>query len=112
MHLINQKETTLHRLSREGSFLQAIILREFLEEVSESIELDKKLFINQFNLSSTRHCFKLLRSLGFSINLPTTIVHNGATFNKEFELASEFNDYFASVFNDKVILLLPDSTCS
>ena len=36
--------------------------------------------------------------------------HNGATFNREFEIASEFNNYFASVFNDKVISPLPDNT--
>ena len=112
VHLINQKETTLRRISREGSFFQAIKLREILKELSETIDLDKELFINQFNLSSTRHCFKLLRSLGFSTNLPTTMFHNGATFNKEFEIVSEFKNYFASVFIDKVISPLQDNTCS
>ena len=38
--------------------------------------------------------------------------HTGATFNTEFEIASEFNNYFASVFNDKVISPLPDNTSS
>ena len=103
VRLINQKETTLRRFSREGSVLQAIKLSELLKELSESIELNKQLLINQFNLSLTTPCFKLLRSLGFSTNLPTTMFHNGATFNREFEIASEFNNYFASVFNDKVI---------
>ena len=112
VHLINQKETTLFRLSREGSFLQAIKLRKILKDLSESIELDKELFINQLNLSSTRHCFKLIRSLGFSTNLLTSMFHNGATFNKEFEIASEFNNYFASVFNGKVVSPLPDNTSS
>ena len=112
MHLINQEETTPRRLSREGSFLQAIKLRELLKELSESIVLDKELFIKQFNLSSTRHCFKLLRSLGFSTYLPTTKFHNGATSNREIEIASEFNNYFASVFNDKVISPLPDNSSS
>ena len=102
----------LRRLSREGSLLQAIKLRELLKELSETIELDKELFFNQFNLSSTSHCFKLLRSLGFSTNLPTTMFHNGATFNKEFKVASEFNNYFASVFNDKLMSPLPDITSS
>ena len=54
----------------------------------------------------------LLRSPGFSTNLPTTMFHNGATFNKEFEIASELNNYFAFVFNDKVISPLPDNTSS
>ena len=112
MHLINQKETTLRRLSRDGSYLQAIKLRELLKELLESTEMEKELFINQFNLFSTGHCFKLLRSLGFSSNLSTTMFHNGATFNKEFEIASEFNNYFASVFNDKVISPLPHNTSS
>ena len=112
VHLINQKKNTLRRLSGEGSFLQAIKLRELLKELSESIELNKELFISQFNLSSTRHCFKLLRSLGFSTNLHTTMFHNGATFSKDFGIASAFNNYFASVFNDKNISTLPDNTSS
>ena len=112
VHLIIQKETSLLRLSREGLFLQAFKLREQLKELSISIELDKKLFINQFYLSSTRHCFKLLRSLGSSTNLPTTIFHNGATFNNEFEIAPEFNNYFVPVFNNKVISPPPDITSS
>ena len=112
VHLINQKETTLRMLSREGSFLQAIKIRKLLKELSESIELDKEMFFNQFNLSSIRQCCKFLRSLGFSTNLPTTMFHNSATFNKDFEIASEFNNYFASVFNDKVIPPLPDNTSS
>ena len=41
-----RKKTTLLRLSREGSFLQAIKLRELLKELSESIEMDKEMFIN------------------------------------------------------------------
>ena len=110
VHLINEKKTTLRRLSREGSSLQAIKMRELSKELSESLELDKELFINQFNLSFTRHCFKLLRSLGFSTKLPTRMFHNGATFNKEFQIATEFNNYFAFVFNDKVISPLPDKT--
>ena len=55
---------------------------------------------------------KLLRSLSFSANIPTTRFNNGATFNKEIEKASEFNNYFASVFNDKIISPLPDKTSS
>ena len=109
---INRKETSLRRLSRERSFLQRIKLRELLKELSESIELDKELFSNQFNLSSAKHSFKLLRSPGFSTNLPTTMFQYGATFNKEFEIASESNNYFAFVFIDKVILPLPDNTSS
>ena len=38
--------------------------------------------------------------------------HNGATFNKEFEITPEFNNYFASVFNDNVMSPLPDNTSS
>ena len=92
VHLINQKETTLRSLSREGSSIQAIKLRELLKELPESIELDKKLFIILFNISSTRHYFKLLRSLVFSANIPTTKFNNGSTFNKEIEIPSEFNN--------------------
>ena len=40
------------------------------------------------------------------------MLHNGATFKKEFEIASEFNNYFASVVNDKVVSPLPDNPSS
>ena len=64
VHLINQKETTLRKLKKENSYLQAIKLKDITRYLSESIELDKEVFINQFNLSSTSECFKLLKTLG------------------------------------------------
>ena len=99
-------------LSRGGFFLQAIKVRELLKELSEAIELDKELFINQFSLPLTRHCYKFLRSLGFSTNLRTTMFQYGATFNKDFVIAFEFSPYFASVFKDKVISPFPEITSS
>ena len=49
VHLINQNETTLRRLSREGSYLQAIKWSKLLKELSESIELDKESVQSLFN---------------------------------------------------------------
>ena len=60
IHLINQRETTFKQLGSDPSFLLALKLRELNLSISDSIELDKELFINQFDLSSTRQCYKLL----------------------------------------------------
>ena len=69
IHLINQRETIFKQLGSDPSFLLALKLRELNLLISDSIELDKEdkeLFINQFDLSSTRQCYKLLRSFGFN----------------------------------------------
>ena len=56
IHLINQRETTFKQLGSDPSFLLALKLRELNLTISDSIKLDKELFINQFDLSSTRQC--------------------------------------------------------
>ena len=108
VHLINQKETTLRKLKKENSYLQAIKLKDITRYLSESIELDKEVFINQFNLSSTSECFKLLKTLGYNSALPSIMYHGNISLTTELEKATGFNKFFASVFNDQEMFTLPD----
>ena len=101
IHLLNTRDTTLRKLSKYSSFLQATKLKEITTAISDSIELDKQLFVNQFDLSSSRLCFKLLRNLGFGKTLPSVMFHKTKALNSDHEKSSEFNSYFASVFNEK-----------
>ena len=108
IHLINQRETTFKQLGSDPSFLLALKLRELNLSISESIELDKEVFINQFDLSSTRQRYKLLRSFGFNSSFPPVMFHGGESFFTESEKALGFNKFFASVFQDKSSHTVPD----
>ena len=76
--------------------------------ISDSTELDKELFINQFDLSSTRQCYKLLRSFGFNSSIPPVMFHGNETFFTDSEKALGFNKFFALVFQDKSSHTVPD----
>ena len=51
MHILNQKETNLRKLTKIWTLLLSIKQRELKKSLSESIELDKQVFIGKFNLS-------------------------------------------------------------
>ena len=101
VHPTNQKESTLRKIENDVSFLLAIKLRDLNISLSNSIEMDK-VFVNQFDLSSTRHCFKLLRCLGFSSSIPSVMILGNESFHTDFDIALAFNRFFASVFNKNV----------
>ena len=108
IHLINQRETAFKQLGSDPSFLLALKLRELNLSISDSIELDKELFINQFDLSSTRQCYKLLRSFGFNSSFPPVMFHGNESFFTDSEKALGFNKFFALVFQDKSSHTVPD----
>ena len=108
IHLITQRETTFKQLGSDPSFLLALKLRELNLSISDSIELDKELFINQFDLSSTRQCYKLLRSFGFNSSFPPVMFHGNESFFTDSDKALGFNKFFASVFQDKSSHTVPD----
>ena len=66
--------------------------------------MDKGIFVNQFELSSTRHCFKLLTCLGFNLSLQFCPSRVSAMnpFTPTFDKPLAFSRFFASVFNEKV----------
>ena len=64
--------------------------------------MGKEIFVNQFDLSSTRHYFKLLRCLGFSSSIPSVMILGSESFHTNFDIALAFNRFFASVFNENV----------
>ena len=108
IHLINQRETAFKQLGSDPSFLLALKLRELNLSISDSIELDKELFINQFDLSSTRRFYKLLRSFGFNSSFPPVMFHGNESFFTDSEKALGFNKFFALVFQDKSSHTVPD----
>ena len=108
IHLINQRETTFKQLGSDLSFLLALKLRELNLSISDSIELDKELFINRFDLSSTQQCYKLLRSFGFNSSFPPVMLHGNESFFTDSEKALGFNKFSASVFQDKSSHTVPD----
>ena len=108
IHLINQRETTFKQLGSDPSFLLALKLRELNLLISDSTELDKKLFINQFGLSATRQCYKLLRSFGFNSSFPPVMFHGNESFFTDSEKTLGFNKSFALVFQDKNSHTVPD----
>ena len=82
---------------------------ELSRAVSESIDLDKEVFINQFNLHDTRNCFKLLRSFGFSSLIPTALRNEKSVLYTDLEKAEGFNSYFGSVYRESPITALPST---
>ena len=64
--------------------------------------MDKEIFVNQFDLSSTRHCFKLLICLGFSSSIPSVMIIGNESFHTDFDITLAFNRFFASVFSENV----------
>ena len=109
MHLLNQKETNLRRLTKNWTLLLSLKQREFDKSLNESIELDKQIFIEKFNLSCSSHCFRLLRTLGFSKSLPSVMSYSGVPLSSSSEIANGFNTFFGSVFSPKIKYDVPAS---
>ena len=64
--------------------------------------MDKEIFVFQFDRSSTRHGFKLLRCLGFSSSFPSVMILGNESFPYDFDKALAFNRFFASVRTENV----------
>ena len=82
---------------------------ELSRAVTKSIDLDKDVFINQFNLHHTRNCFKLLRSFGFSSLIPTALRNEKSVPYTDLEKLEGFNTYFGSVYRESPITALPST---
>ena len=109
MHLLNQKETNLRKLTKNWTLLLSLKQRELDKSLNESIELDKQIFIEKFNLSCYSHCFRLLRTLGFSKSLPSVMSYSGVSLSSSSEIANGFNTFFGSVFSPKIKYDVPAS---
>ena len=102
MHLLNQKETNIRKISRFWSLPLALKQRELELALSESIELDKLVFLDSFNLSSSTECFRMLRKLGFCNHIPSVMYYNNQKFCTDSDIANAFNEYLSSVFGQKL----------
>ena len=107
VHLVNKRDTNQQKLTKRWSLDLSIKHIQLCAELSHSIDLDKQLFVDQFNLHDASQCFNLLRSFVFSASLPP-IMHRGiVSYCNDLEKANAFNEFFASVFNPKVESSLP-----
>ena len=98
MHLLNQRETNLRKLTKNWTVLLSIKQRDGNKFLSGSIELEKQMFIQKFNLSCSFYCFRLLRTLGFGKSLPSVMSYSGMSQSSSSEIANGFNTFFGSVF--------------
>ena len=106
IHLLNQKSTNFQKLFHKWSLELSLKQLELSGAVSESIDLDKEVFINQFNLHDIRNCFKLLRSFGFSSSIPTALRNKKSVLYTDSEKAERLNMYFSSVYRESPITAL------
>ena len=66
MHLLNQEEANLRKLTKNWTLSLSLKQRELNKSFNESTELDKQIVFAKFILSFSSNLFRLLRTLGFS----------------------------------------------
>ena len=96
MHLLNCVETKRRQKA------SPVTIKALEIECEKSIELDTIFFVDTFihHYSSMYSCFELIRHLK-SNDLPSRILQNGIEKTCEGEIATIFNQYFASVYQSK-----------
>ena len=82
MHLLNKSETIKRRLEKYWTLSDSLKMREYQQELSESIGLDMSLLIEKRNLTSWKDSFKLLRTLEETSAFPLVINYDGVTFQQ------------------------------
>ena len=107
IHLLNQEKTNLRNLNK--TLLPSLKQRELNKSLNESIELDKQIFIEKVNFSYSSHCFKLLKTLGFSKHLFFVMSNSGVSLSSSSETANGFITFFGSVFSPKIKYDVPAS---
>ena len=124
MHLLNPKETNLRMLSKNWTLSLSPKQRELNKSLNESIELDKQISIEKFDLSCSSHCLKMLRTLGFSMSLHFFISYSGVSLSSRAEIANGFKTFFrflpelsidnvtVSETEIRTLLLRSDDSCS
>ena len=90
IHILNLVRTNQTKLNKGWSLHNSIKHIELTRVLSESIELDKHIYIEQFSLKSPTDCFKLLRSLGFSQSYPSVMYFEDQVLHTESEKATCF----------------------
>ena len=95
MHLMNKLQTAIKA--------QKPYVTSLKEELKESIELDTIVYINSFTDRNTglSSCFKLLRNLKGSANIPSVMHCDGIDVSGKFIIAAKFNSMFASSFEPR-----------
>ena len=111
IHLINRKDTLIRQLHKNWFLSGSLKLKEIINSLDESIELDKLLLVEKFNLKNPKDCFRLISTLRNSKTYPPVMFFGDKSLTSDSCKADALNTYFGSVFNPKINfkILRPDS---
>ena len=101
IHLINKKGTLLRKLRKSWSLSDSLMLKDVLKSLEESIELDKLILVENFNLQNPKDGFKLINTLKNSTVYPPVMYFGNQSLVDDLSKAEALNNYFSSVFNPK-----------
>ena len=101
MKLLNQKNINLRKLTNRQDNVASTIKREPNKSLYDSLEVDKTVFIQKLKQSSSSHCFRLLRMLGFSKSFPSVMSYSKFILSPSSENGNGYRTFFGSVFCPK-----------
>ena len=78
-------------MSKERSLSLAMKDASLTKALSDSIELDKLLFTEKFDLESSNQCFKLFLCLGFISTTPSVMYHHDLRLHSDLDKGNGFN---------------------
>ena len=101
VHLLNKLRTAERRLSKKWSKFTYGTVKRLKQQSAASIETDTIIFTESFTStnSSTNDCYRLLKTINQSINLPKMMKFGENVFNDSYSIACAFNRHFGDVFN-------------
>ena len=100
IHMINKLRTA------EKNNYNPEFKKKLVDDIQNSIELDKTILIESLSPNSTRSCFKYLRS--FSLNhLPNQMHWKHVKASTSIDIANLFNSYFSSVYQSSTEISIP-----
>ena len=71
-------------------------------DCDQFIELDTFLFINNFTCTGLQGCFKMIKLLNNTGDIPGFVLSQGTPVYKDTEIAEAFNDYFGTVYQPNI----------
>ena len=101
MHLINQRGTLFRKLRKSWSFSDSLMLKDVLKSLEESIELDKLILVENFNLQNPTEYVRLINTLRNTTLFPPIMYSGNQSLVDDLSKAEALNNYFSSVFNPK-----------
>ncbi|MEL6124509.1 MAG: hypothetical protein AAFR14_12395, partial [Bacteroidota bacterium] len=102
VHLYNKMQTLIRRNNTQMVDYPNHLHR-IQREFSESVDLDKVVFTNNFKKCTISECFATIKGLSGSSKLPAVMSDGVSTFSSNYEKCIALNKIFASNFNSEVI---------